>query len=278
MKIHNHLPLLISCLEQWKTPPTRRQFEQDYALPLSQSLGDFFDDYHDVLEHLPWQQYRAHALQIDSQDIEERFRSHQAAVESLFGIPLAGEAHLLGTFHGMDGYARFERGTHEVFLGVDENFHRGYLDILMVHELTHVARESRPEVWQGFGLDPRMTNEEFREHQPVIEHLFGEGFSCAVSELLVPGEPAWDYVYQTPDSIEEIHRHRRQIERLIHAELLREDGDYGNLYSIQPTYAHYCWAMQWVKTLLREEGHGNPRELLSRCSKEFIEHALAFRI
>jgi hypothetical protein len=278
MKIHNHLPLLLSCLERWRTLPSRRQFDEEYALPLSQSVGDFFDDYHDVLEHLPWGQYRAHTLRIDPQDIEHRFRTHQAAVESLFGIPLHGDAFLIGTFHGMDGYARFEGGTHEVFLGVDENFHRGYLDILMVHELTHVARESRPEVWTGFGLNPRMTNAEFREKQPVIEHLFGEGFSCAVSELLVPGEPVWEYVYQTTESIEELHAHRRVIERLIQSELRREDGDYGNLYSIQPAYAHYYWAMQWVKTLIRERGAGDPRTLLSRCSKDFIEHALAFRL
>src|SRR6201999_3644761 len=116
---------------------------------------------------------------------------------ALMGFKLEGEAILMGAFTAMDGYARFDRGTHRVFLGVDESHGRGrYLDVLIAHELTHVGRESRPEVGAGFGLNPRRTQAEVTESQPVVEHLMGEGFSCAVSELVVPGEPAWVYAYQ----------------------------------------------------------------------------------
>ena len=232
-----------------------------------------------MLERLHWDDYRSHAIRIDPNKEEERLKRHQANVESLLGLQLQGDAFLIGSFHGMDGYARFDRGTHKVFLGVDENFHRGYLDILMAHELTHVARESRPEVWEGFGLNPKMTQDEFRESQPVIEHLMGEGFSCAVSEILVPGEPMWDYVYQTEESLALLHQNRVSLNQTVKRELLRgDDGDYGRYYGIRPRYGHYYWAWQWVKNLIRDEGRGDAKALLTRCSKDFISNALDFNV
>ena len=278
MKIHNHLPLLIDCLSRWKNIPTEKQFTHEYAAPLAETTSDFFEDYHDVLTHLDWAEYRNHALKIDPAAEEIRLRKHIKDVESLFGFNLEGETFLIGSFHGMDGYARFDRGTHKVYLGVDENFHRPYLDILMVHELTHVARESRPEVWEGFGLNPKMTQAEFTENQPVIEHLMGEGFSCAVSEILVPGEPAWEYCYLSESSLQLIHHHRTSLNKIITDELKKPDGDYGRYYGISPSFAHYYWAWQWVKTLIRDQVGGDARKLVSRCSQDFYTHALTFKI
>lgn len=200
-------------------------------------------------------------------------------VEKLFGFELLGDVVLMGAFTAMDGYARFDRGSHTVFLGVDESHGRGqYLDILFTHELTHVARESRPEVWEGFGLNPKMTQEEFTESQPVIEHLMGEGFSCAVSEILVPGQPLWNYAYQSKDSLAQVLEHGPRLDQMIRKELQKADGDYGRLYRIQPVFSHYVWAWQWVKGLIHQFAGGDPKKLVSRCSKDFMDHAMVFRL
>ena len=185
----------------------------------------------------------------------------------------------MGAFCSMDGYARFTHGTHRVYLGVDESHLKGkYLDILITHELTHVARESRPEVWLGFGLNPKMSNREFTNSQPVVEHLVGEGFSCAVSEILVPGQPEWDYVYQTKESLATVFKNSISLDRIIHKEIQKKDGDYGRLYGIKPTFSHYVWAMHWVKHLLKKYADENPQKMVAQCSKDFIEDALEFKL
>jgi len=278
MKIHNHLPLLIECLTRWEACPSEKVFNQEYAEPLKASTKHFFDDYHEVLTDLDWNAYRNHALKLDPVFEEEQFRKNLDLVENLFGFKLDGEAFLLGTFLYMDGFARFDRGEHQVFLGVDESHHdRSYLDILTTHELTHVARESRPEVWTGFGLDPKMKRADFLESQPVIEHLMGEGFSCAISEILIPAQSPWKYVYQTEESLKNVYERALEIDRRIHREIPKPDGDYGSFYGIRPTFAHYVWAWQWVKHLLKNV-ESDPRKLVSICSKGLMDDALKFSL
>jgi len=279
MKIHNRLPLLIECLRRWESCPTEEQFVVEYATPMQSSAGDFFEDFHGVLTDLDWNAYRRQTLKIDAAQEEARLKSHIKAVEDLFGFLLQGDVNLMGSFGAMDGYARFDRGSHMVFLGVDESFHRDrYIDILTTHELTHVARESRPEVWQGFGLNPRMTQAEFTESQPVIEHLMGEGFSCAVSEILVPHQPAWEYAYQTQKSLAKVLGNGPSLDQTVHFELRHPDGDYGRLYRARPAFAHYVWAWQWTKHVLKKYADGDPRKLVARCSKDFIQDALEFKL
>ena len=278
MKIHNHLPILLECLNRWETCPDEKTFVHEYATPLSASTRNFFEDFHEVLLDLDWKSYRDHALKLDPAHEEVRLRKNIELVESLFGFSLQGEVFLLGTFLNMDGFARFDRGEHQVFLGVDENHHdRSYLDILTTHELTHVARESRPEVWEGFGLDPKMKRTDFLEYQPVIEHLMGEGFSCAVSEILIPGEAPWKYVYQTEKSLKNVYERAQEIDRRIHREIPKPDGDYGSFYGIRPVFAHYVWAWQWVRHVLKKY-ENDPRKLVTVCSKELIADALEFSL
>ncbi len=279
MKVHNHLPLLIECLSRWKTRPSEEQFIREYALPLQSTMGGFFDDFYEVLLDLDWSSYRTHALTLDPAYEESRFTENLNQVEALFDFKLPGEVFLMGTFQHMDGFARFDQGTHKVYLGLDEDHLNGrYLDILTVHELTHVARETRPEVWQGYGLNPKMKRSDYLDSQTVIEHLMGEGFSCAVSEILVPGEEQWKYTYQSRESLEQVMNHAHHFDRVIKSELRSNDGDYGNLYGLEPLYAHYVWAWRWVKQLIREHGDGDPRKLVGLCSKDLIDHALQFSL
>jgi len=295
MQIHNKLKLLLECLERWETLPSREEFEKSYLNPLLPLLRPMLEDFtgrfryslYDALESLNWEQYRKEALLLSADTEEKRIKQHLAAVEKLFQFELQGEIVLFGAFTFMDGYARFDRGTHRVYLGVDESHNRGaYLDVLHTHELTHVAREAMACVWSGWGLDPKMDHDAFVENQPVAEHLFNEGFSCVVSEILTPGEPPWAYAYQTEDSLAQIIEHAPAIDKVVHAELKKtqEKANYGRLYNVSayipemPRYAHYVWAWQWVKQLLKEVAGGDPKKLVGACSKDFVDHALRFKL
>ncbi|MEW6058149.1 MAG: hypothetical protein AB1540_16200 [Bdellovibrionota bacterium] len=293
MQVHNTLPLLLDCLKKWKKTPEWPEFERDYLAPLIPHLKPMLEDFegigrsglYDVVTGLDWPTYREETLALDARKEEQRLRKHIDQVEKLLGVGLKGEVVLFGAFTMMDGYARFDRGTHRVFLGVDESHGRGaYLDVLLTHELTHVARESKASVWEGFGLSPQMTHDEFVLSQPVIEHLFSEGFSCVVSEILNPSCEAWNYVYQTEDSLAQILTHGPAVDRVVHRELKKKKGNYRSLYDTSlfkpemPRYAHYVWAWRWVKEVVETFGKGNVQAVLSRCSQDFMEHSLKFKL
>jgi hypothetical protein len=289
MQIHNYLPGLIKCLERWKERPSEADFIENYYDPMEKQVGEVFDGegLYSELVDLNWARYRRNVLMMDPAREEARLRKNMQDVEKLFGVELQGDAILLGTFHAMDGYARFNLGQHRVFLGVDESFANArYLDVLEVHELTHVVRESRPEVWEGWGLHPRMSHDEFVEKQPAIEHVFGEGFSCAVSELLVPGESPWHYAYQEEAGLEKIYKYAKSVDRAVHHELrLSEaEGDWSRLYNPNtykpelPVFTHYVWGWQFAKSLIRSGKYGKPAEIVEVCSKKFVQDALEFEL
>jgi hypothetical protein len=292
VKIHNELPRLLDCIRAWPAVPSEAEFRRLYLDPLEPLLSPMLEDFgkygrpglYAALTGLAWDEYRAEALTLDPEREQQRLARSITRVEQILGLPLEGDAVLFGAFTLMDGYARFDRGGHRVFLGVDESHARGaYLDVLITHELTHVARESRGCVWEGWGLDPRMTHDDFTRSQPVVEHLFSEGFSCLVSELLNPDEPPWTFAYQDEDSLARILEHGPALDRVIRAELSNPKGRYGSLYDTtryvpeMPRFAHYVWAWKWVRRLFEERG-SDPKVLLPLCSKELVEHAKAFEL
>lgn len=289
MKIVNHLPLFLDCMQPWQLRPTPEELRDRYWTAIAVQCGEVFD--HDSLAfwgrltRLDWQEYRRGVLTLDPAREEARLRRAIASVEGLFGLVLGGEAVLFAAFASMDGYARFHRGQHQVFLAIDEAHGNGaYLDVLMTHELTHVVRESRPQVWEGWGLTLDMTHAEFVDRMPVAEHLLSEGFSCAVSEILVPGVDPWYYAYQDKDGLRHVLEHGAAIDEAVRAELRDPDGDYGRLYAGQrylramPPFAHYVWAWQWAKHLIAQQAGGDPRRLVERCAKDFVEDALTFEL
>ncbi len=284
MKIHNTLPLLKEQLERWKSIPKESEFIQHYAKPMQKYVGDYFDDFYQVLGNLNWKEYRESTLECNDEKWEERLKKHIRDVEKLFNQKLTGEAVLFGSFHTIDGFARFDQGNHKLYLGIDESHNDGnYLDILMVHELTHVVREGKDSVWKGWNLNPKMSREEFLNKQPVIEHLFGEGFSCVISELLVPGEQPRKYCYQSAESYKHVLSYGKEVSERIHREIKKfENGDYGSLYNgstYQPRmqqFTQYVWAFHWIKKLMSDVAKNNPNEIVDVCSKQFVEHALDF--
>ncbi len=289
MILRNALPLFLECMRRWEKRPKPAQFEAEYAIPMREVVGDFFDDFYsaltDVDREFGWARYREHALGLDAEREQRRLELQLQGVEGLLETKLSGELFLLGTFATMDGYARFDRGTHRVFVGVDESYANGrYVDILMAHELTHAARESQPTVWEGFGLSVNMTQDEFTDSQPVIEHLAGEGFSCFVSETLNPGQPAHFYAYQDEKSFELIRQNAAAIDEVVHKTIRNPDLPYYSLYDLRryrgplPSYSHYVWAWQWIKSLCAKQYAGSPRAMLSVSSQEWVDSALEFRL
>jgi hypothetical protein len=291
MKIHNFLPEFTDCMKRWEKVPSLEEFLSQYYNHLAPLTDMIFDgpELYEVLTELDWNRYRSSVANLDPVKEYNRVLKHMRSVENIFGQTLRGEVVLFGSFETIDGYARFEKGSHRVFLGVDESYDQGdYLDILMTHELTHVIRESQAEVWTGFGLNPKMTHDEFTESLPVIEHLFSEGFSCAVSEILVPSDRPWDYAYQKSDNMPYLLKHIKTWNERIHLEIQRDQknngSDYSSLYRVSqlnpamPPYSHYYWAWQWTKQLLKERAGGDPKNLVGVCAKDFVEHALAYNL
>lgn len=286
MKVYNTLPLFKTLLKKWKSPPSETEFIESYAKPMEKYVGDFFTDFYSEVLRMNWKTYRSKTLECNDEQWEENLKKHIRDVEKLFGIKLAGEAVLFASFHTIDGFARFDQGNHKVYLGIDESHDDGnYLDILMVHELTHVIRESRESVWTGWGLNPKMLRSEFLESQPTIEHLFSEGFSCVISEILVPGEHRWRYCYQTAETYKHILSYGKSVSQRIQTEIKKlNHGDYGNLYNSRsyeprmPEFTHYVWAYLWVKRLMSDIAHNDPKQIVDLCSKGFIDHALEFEI
>lgn len=286
MKVYNTLPLFKILLKKWKNIPSEQEFIDLYANPMEKYVGNFFTDFYSEVLKVNWKNYRKKTLECDDVKWEENLKKHIRDVEKLFGNKLNGESVLFASFHTLDGFARFDHGTHKVFLGIDESHDDGnYLDILMVHELVHVIRESRESVWTGWGLNPKMIRADFLESQPTIEHLFSEGFSCVISELLVPGEHRWRYCYQTAETFKHILSNGKSVSQRIHAEITKPNhGNFGNLYNTRsyeprmPEFTHYAWAYLWVKKLMSDLARNNPKQIVELCSKDFIEHALAFEI
>ena len=174
MRVHNFLPQLLEALKRWKTRPTGDEFAA-YLKTMEAMLRPMLEDFgarthaglYQVLEGLNWDHYRDEALGLNAEGEEKRIRKLIDEVERCLGITLSGEIVLFGAFTAMDGYARFEKGHHCVYLGVDESHGRGaYLDVLVAHEFAHVAREPLPETWNGFGLSPKMSHDDFVVRRP----------------------------------------------------------------------------------------------------------------
>lgn len=293
LKIYNQLEFFLNCLNKWKNPPSEDQFVQEYLSPQEGLMAPLLDDFkhirgkpfYEFVQGIDWKKYRNHALKLDPQKEEKRVRSHAQAVEKSLGVNLKGEVVLFGAFTLMDGYARFDKGSHRVFLGVDESFDDDvYLNILMTHELTHVARESQPSVWEGFGLNIQMSHDEFQSRQPVVEHLFSEGFSCVLSQILNRTQSIWRYTFQTQKHLKHVFQHGDYVDKIVHEELQKTEGDYGLLYD-ESRYTpanvhlvHYIWAWEWVKELLRTVGKNDPKNLLKVSSAAWKKHALSFKL
>jgi hypothetical protein len=290
MQVINLIPKLRECLDRWTVVPSEKEFLEDYVAPNQEILAPLLYDFegyrgftlYSQLGKLPWDEYRAKTLRdLDARAEEANVRHQMAQVTRVTGIDLEGEVVLFGAFRLMDGYARFHNGRHRVFLGLDEPFVSTHArDILVSHELAHVARETRPEVWGAHGLSHVLDHDHMVEVLPVVEHLFNEGFACLVSEDLNPNQPASKYTYQTAESFQMALTNADSIDATVKRAI--EGGHYRELYDTEqyavgtPRFAHYIWAWQWVKSL-HKRGLSFAA-LTKEGSATWITDALQFRL
>jgi hypothetical protein len=180
-----------------------RAFEEDYVGPNRAILEPLFADWEAwsrpfarTLESFDPGKARAAIERAKRRGYPERAARVLERVEAFFGRPLEGELALIAGFGRLDGYARFDRGRHCVYIGVDYPEEADfYLDLIVAHELAHVAREGDPATWRRLGLPPDMTHDEFQERCPFEEHMIGEGLSTALSEEIFPGHRLHDYLF-----------------------------------------------------------------------------------
>lgn len=306
MEVINLLPHFVDCLKRWPQAPSESQVQADFVAPVEKWLAPLLSDFWDFREatlgsaiaDLDWPAYRAHALGLDPAHEERRVQTQLAAVEKSLKHKLSGEIILFGAFKLMDGYARFDEGTHRVYLGADESYHQGaYLDVLYSHELTHVGRESQPEVWNGWGYPLKVPHDDLGNQIRVVEHLMSEGFSCVVSELVNPingregCEGPWSYCYQTRESYAQIAAQAEQLDVRVHRELTAEmngeEAHFRTLYDLTTysaefaPFAHYAWAFHWVRDLVYRhpsaKGEIDASLWVGKCSKDLVDDAKKFR-
>lgn len=299
MRIHNELGRFLKCVESWPERPESHLVEEAYGKPLAKLLAPMFEDFsgyrgqtyqisNPIADIENWSEYRNKILTMNVAQVEKRFRLTLQKVEDFFGKELSGDVLLWGSFHSMDGYARFHEGKHFVYLGLDEIFSEPEyaMEVLMAHELTHVVREGTHKVWQEYGLNPLMTHDEFRDSQPTLEHLFGEGFSCAVSKFLNPEAPDHRIVYQSVDSMKTVYKAAQFIDQGIHQTIEDANARYWVLYNSDtypkskeypevPRFSHYAWAWKWIESLCRAE---KPQVLAQQSSAHFRDSALKFSL
>ncbi len=198
-------------------------------------------------------------------------------VESFFGRPLDADLVLMAGFGRIDGYARFERGRHVVYIGIDYPEPADhYLDLIIAHEVGHVVREGDPATWKALGLDIDMTHDEFTERCPFEEHMLGEGLSTALSEAIYPGHAPHEYLYFTPEQWDWCRAYAKDIA----AALRRFRGTREEHYALyardaitpgSPERCQYFHGWMAVRSLL-ERGH-DLRDVFRRGANEILEMA-----
>ncbi|MGL1180844.1 hypothetical protein ACSTLD_24215, partial [Vibrio parahaemolyticus] len=82
-----------------------------------------------------------------ARDFISRSSTNMKRLEKHFGSELKGELRLCPSMMLFDGFARYDKGEHHVWFGVDHpDADAEYLDVLLSHELSHVYRDHQPRV------------------------------------------------------------------------------------------------------------------------------------
>jgi hypothetical protein len=259
-------------------------FEEEYVKPNERFLGPLYEDLagwsSPISETLagfdPARAERAIATAL-RRGYPARAGRTVEKVEAFFGRKLDADLVLLAGFGRIDGYARFERGKHTVFIGVDYPEPADhYLDLIIAHEVGHVVREGDPGTWRALGLDIDMSHDEFTERCPFEEHMTGEGLSTALSEAIWPGHPDPEYLYFTREQFDWCEAFKRDIADVLRRFRGTTEAHYG-LYARDaitpgsPERTQYYHGWMTVRRLVR--AGADLRELFATPAKEILARA-----
>lgn len=240
-------------------------FEEEYLAPGRGFLGPLLADMEGwtsplretLREFDPARARRAIERALD-RGYPGRARGTAEKVEAFFGRSLDADMVLLAGFGRIDGYARFDRGRHVVYIGVDyPEPEDHYLDLIISHEVGHVVREGDPAIWRALGLDIDMSHDRFTEVCPFEEHMIGEGLSTALSEAIYPGHPLHEYLYFEPEQFDWCRAYQGDIARYLrrfrgtaerHYELYARDA----ITPGSPERTQYFHGWMAVRKLMKE--------------------------
>ena len=170
-------------------------------------------------------------------------------VETAFGRELPGLLVLSPSFGDLDGFARYESGSHTVFLGIDfPEADVPYLQALTAHELSHVYRDHSPRVWAHLGKPlSEISRAEYLDEGTAAEHLVSEGLATLFSMTLFPEIPGATHHYYSAEEYEWCRTNRDRIESAIRACLVRDQNVWsfygeGRAGPGSPSRTQYFWA------------------------------------
>lgn len=180
-------------------------------------------------------------------------------VEAVFQMDLPGELVLIPSMGDIDGFARYDHGSHTVMLGIDfPGASLQYLRALTAHELSHVYRDHAPDVW-GFLGKPlsEVSREEYLEAMTGREHLVSEGLATLTSQAVFPNVAIHEHHYYDLSEMKWCEENNEKIDKAMEACLRAYDPNpwrfYGNdsVEAGSPSRVHYYWAArkiyQWIK-------------------------------
>lgn len=181
-------------------------------------------------------------------------------IEKKFQTTLPGELVLTPSMGDVDGFARFDQGSHSVMLGIDfPDASLDYLRALTAHELSHVYRDHSPDVW-GFLGKPiqEVSREEYLSATTAREHLVSEGLATLASQEIFPEISTENHHYYTPEEMKWCFENQTKIQKALETCLKDGDPDPWKFYGLNvvdlgsPSRVHYYWAAQkidlWIKT------------------------------
>ncbi len=210
------------------------------------------------------------------------YKSHQAMAEAFikkvpevlhkieekFGEKLIGEVRLCPSLMQFDGFARYDSGSHTVWFGVDHpDADEDYLKVLMAHELSHVYRDHRPEVWAFLGKPlEKITRAEYLENMSAAEHLASEGLATLFSQAVFPEVPLHVHHYYFSEEMKWCLENSKLIEKAIFS-CLKSDQNVWKFYEDDivapnsPSRVQYFWGALRIREWL-ESSAGFERALI----------------
>jgi HPt (histidine-containing phosphotransfer) domain-containing protein len=244
MRLHNHYTPF---LDHWEKTKSLRAALENSSVPHLQNSAQ---EIHPALEEHARQTWltKAETAQAYLDALPETLaRIHDAAPE-LKTLP--GEIHLVPSLGHTDGFARYDRGAHTVYLGIDHpDADLAYLQALTAHELSHVIRDHRPATWAHLGKPlQHITRREYLDAATNEEHLVSEGLATLFSQHVFPEIDARTHHFYDPIEWAWITANLDEIDRALIEELNAHDPDVWSFYGEgrvspgSPGREQYYWA------------------------------------
>lgn len=197
----------------------------------------------------------------NAQNFVVKIKAYVKKIEDIFKMELPGELRLSPSLMQFDGFARYDRGEHTVWFGIDHpDADEPYLEALLAHELSHVYRDHQPEVWKKLAKPLReVSRKEYLEAMTPQEHLVSEGLATLFSQVVFPQTPLHVHHFYFEHEMRWCLENRDKIHSKI-VECLKGDKEVWKFYeegvveNQSPSRIHYFWAAQQIRSWLLQDG------------------------